>query len=104
RGLSSCSCVVAHPERVLVCVRWTIAGTASRLLSCSSLRPAGWPALSPLSLHDALPICLPNQEQRGADELGDCDQGQAAAGEAKEIGRAHVLTPVTVASRMPSSA
>src|SRR5207248_10638566 len=65
-----------------------------------------------LSLHDALPICgmgfyylelragkLVRLEEYA---IGDADLAYIV--QRSEIGRAHVLTPVTVRSRMPSSA
>src|SRR3989442_10076929 len=67
-----------------------------------------------LSLHDALPIW--DKRRRWADDVPtgagasprEAGEGRrlspASRGLAPEIGRAHVLTPVTSASRMPSSA
>src|SRR5262249_60534448 len=71
-----------------------------------------------LSLHDALPICGPGGvevEHRGllgaggagpdGDERGPLPGGGGPAGGRRpEVGRAHVWTPVTDQSRMPSSA
>src|SRR5205085_11784302 len=61
-----------------------------------------------LSLHDALPISdpgavpgRPGGPRRGH---GGGGAGRRGGGPDVEIGRAHVLTPVTVKSRMPSSA
>src|SRR6516165_10704217 len=55
-----------------------------------------------LSLHDALPILhLPQRQRRFASQFA---QDAAGLDDRGEIGRAHVLTPVTVKSRMPSSA
>src|SRR5206468_12547045 len=76
----------------------------------------------PLSLHDALPISLrlgsgnclfdsPSSSYASASGLAfrDTRQRRPIAGpwpcrHKKQIGRAHVCTPVTIRSRMPSSA
>src|SRR5207253_10943155 len=63
-----------------------------------------------LSLHDALPISVVDRRDRATviflDAAARQHPGAARAGQAlaHEIGRAHVLTPVTWPSRMPSSA
>src|SRR5258707_9965894 len=74
-----------------------------------------------LSLHDALPIYsrFKNQDQRDAWLRKEIADGHTSLGQVKavriqtdedikdleeEIGRAHVLTPVTPIPRMPSSA
>src|SRR4051794_41549884 len=60
-----------------------------------------------LSLHDALPISGDLTRDVGGERLGSGRLGRsplrAQLGSA-EIGRAHVCTPVTRPSRMPSSA
>src|SRR5207248_9953918 len=63
------------------------------------------PQRAPVSLHDALPISMTMGFKRPATGLPrDVHVGDTMAFEIREIGRAHVLTPVTVRSRMPSSA
>src|SRR5439155_23176002 len=71
------------------------------------------PALYTLSLHDALPIwpTLPANVagvRRGADRLRLAGEPRGQERSVRrpggEIGRAHVLTPVTWPYRMPSSA
>src|SRR3989337_3253174 len=73
-----------------------------------------------LSLHDALPISKrnPRRDGRGKNEYQRCrherqdrkstrlnsSHGSISVVAVSLIGREHVLTPVTVASRMPSSA
>src|SRR2546430_13722622 len=61
-----------------------------------------------LSLHDALPISRPSpgaSSSRGRDPRLRRYSARPAGGRRRtEIGRAHVWTPVTVQSRIPSSA
>src|SRR5207245_10494420 len=104
----------------------SVASLALLLIRSSSLckaRPP--PALYPLPLHDALPIYgllaflpLPpvsSQARRvhlhvrehvvsGWVHRAHALELRGRSPSSREIGRAHVLTPVTVASRMPSSA
>src|SRR5439155_20290814 len=61
-----------------------------------------------LSLHDALPIFLvvgvPGVVDAGVPDRERSGNHRRAQLRAAQIGRAHVLTPVTWPSRMPSSA
>src|ERR1051325_8336440 len=53
--------------------------------------------ISPLSLHDALPICIGHgRRHRRRSRLARSAQRRAAFHDMHQIGRAHVRTPVTV--------
>src|SRR3712207_9187281 len=89
-------------------------------LNCFFFNDAATTEIYTLSLHDALPICARLSGERppvcrrrgGAENAGRALRHQAlrAAGPERgqdhlpQIGRGHVLTPVTPISCMPSSA
>ena len=80
-----------------------------RLSSILFFNDTATPEIYTLSLHDALPICngflkLAKEFALVRDYATRLDLRASSLSQHAEIGRAHVCTPVTSLSRMPSSA